>query len=103
MAVSALVYSLSTQPESFGRTTLEALALGRPVVGYDHGGVGELLGQLFPAGRVPLGNEAALATVSRKLLADPVWPAPVPASLTLAVMLRHTLDVYHELLAAARA
>jgi glycosyltransferase involved in cell wall biosynthesis len=36
-----------------GRTVLEALAVGRPVVGWDHGGVGELLRQLFPQGAVP--------------------------------------------------
>lgn len=49
-AVSNVVLSLSTQPESFGRTVLEALSLGVPVVGYDHGGVGEILNSLFPEG-----------------------------------------------------
>jgi glycosyltransferase involved in cell wall biosynthesis len=42
MAVSHLVCALSQQPESFGRTVLEAMALGKPVVGYDCGGVGEI-------------------------------------------------------------
>ncbi|MEZ5579451.1 MAG: glycosyltransferase family 4 protein [Candidatus Competibacteraceae bacterium] len=49
-AVSTLVLSLSAKPESFGRTVLEALSLGRPVVGYAHGGVGEILDRLYPAG-----------------------------------------------------
>ena len=44
-AISALVLQLSKKPESFGRTVIEALALCRPVLGYDHGGVGELLGR----------------------------------------------------------
>ena len=59
MAVSDIVCALSQQPESFGRTVLEAMALGKPVVGYDCGGVGELLASHFPAGRVPLGERAA--------------------------------------------
>lgn len=59
MAASDIVLALSQQPESFGRTVLEALALGKRVVGYDCGGVGELLGTLFPAGRVPLGTAHA--------------------------------------------
>lgn len=56
LAVSSVVASFSTHPESFGRTTLEALMLGTPVVGYDHGGVGEVLAQLFPTGRAIVGD-----------------------------------------------
>ena len=32
-----LVFSLSTQPETFGRTVLEALRLGKPVLGWSVG------------------------------------------------------------------
>ncbi|KAA0874364.1 glycosyltransferase family 4 protein [Nitrincola tapanii] len=53
-AVSDVVLSLSTKPESFGRTVLEALSIGTPVVGYDHGGVGELLTQFYPEGLVSI-------------------------------------------------
>ena len=96
MAVSTLVFSLSSQPESFGRTTLEALSLGVPVVGYDHGGVGELLGELFPKGRVPLNDEAALIAKVEQLLAN---SAVVPAvtDFRLDIMLQKTLRVYQEL------
>lgn len=59
-AASNLVLSLSTKPESFGRTVLEALSLGVPVIGYDHGGVGEVLGQVYPRGRVSLSDATAL-------------------------------------------
>ena len=58
--ISDLVFSLSTKPESFGRTVLEALSLGVPVVAYDHGGVGEILTAMFPSGKVPLGDQATL-------------------------------------------
>ncbi len=50
-AVSDIVLSLSNKPESFGRTVLESLCLGVPVVGYDHGGVGEILDHALPAGQ----------------------------------------------------
>jgi len=59
-AISDLVFSLSTQPESFGRTVVEALNVGVPVVGYDHGGVGEILNAVFPEGCVKLKNRQEL-------------------------------------------
>lgn len=97
-AVSDLVLSLSTKPESFGRTVLEALSLGRPVVGYDHGGVGEVLTRVYPAGCVPLGDPDALLARVAGLLHQ---PPPVPRShpFTLSAMLERTLDVYRELVA----
>ena len=62
-SVSDIVLSLSTKPESFGRTVLETLSLGVPVVGYDHGGVGEILTKLYPEGKVALGQVDLLADV----------------------------------------
>jgi glycosyltransferase involved in cell wall biosynthesis len=98
-AVSELVLSLSTRPESFGRTVLEALSLGRPVIGYDHGGVGEILAEVYPDGRVPLGDTEALVERVIEVLDR---PPPVPRShpFTLSAMLDRTLLVYHELIAA---
>ena len=60
MAVSNVVLSLSTDPEAFGRVTLEALALGKPVAGYDHGGVHEQLSAMLPAGRIPVSDWSAM-------------------------------------------
>ena len=56
LAACDVTLSLTLQPESFGKTVLEALALGRPVAGFDHGGVGELLEQYLPEGGVRLGD-----------------------------------------------
>jgi len=70
MAHAAAVVSLSTRPESFGRTVLEALSLGTPVVGYDHGGVGEILAAVYPEGRVPVGDHVAAADRLTRILAD---------------------------------
>ena len=55
--------SLSTKEEAFGRVSLEALRLGKPVLGFDHGGVAEQLSTLFPEGAVP--PEDLNATVSK--------------------------------------
>lgn len=55
-ALSVAVLSLSTKPESFGRTAVEAISLGKAVVAYNHGGVGETLGNIYPSGLVSLGD-----------------------------------------------
>lgn len=98
LAASSLVLSLTRQPESFGRTTLEALAMGVPVAGYAHGGVGEQLDALFPEGRIPALDVAAATGVVRDLLDDPP-PVRQPNPFTLERMLDGTLDVYRELTA----
>ena len=97
MAVSQLICALSQQPESFGRTVLEAMALGKPVVGYDCGGVGELLGELFPDGRVPPGDRSALLRASRRIINDELEPGEVGDPFTLKAMCDSTLEVYREL------
>ncbi|MCC4610207.1 glycosyltransferase [Xanthomonas campestris] len=95
-AASDLVLQLSRKPEAFGRTVVEALAVGRPVLGWAHGGVGELLTELQPAGAVPAFDTAALHACALGLLQRP--PAP-PAVLpyTLQAMQSATLKVYDEL------
>ncbi|MHB8454395.1 MAG: glycosyltransferase family 4 protein [Acidiferrobacterales bacterium] len=94
--VSDLVLSLSTRPESFGRTVLEALSLGIPVVGYRHGGVGEVLDTIFPAGAVPPGDAGALeAKVVGFMRSRPKVPVSQPFSLDR--MLDQTLELYREL------
>jgi glycosyltransferase involved in cell wall biosynthesis len=90
---SDLVLQLSRQPESFGRTVLEALSVGTPVVGWDLGGVGELLARHFPEGRVPAFSSDALLATTLRLLAGGSRPGPLQAR-TLAAMQGETLEVY---------
>jgi len=97
-SVADLVLQLSRQPEAFGRTVLEALSVGRPVLGWNHGGVGELLGELYPAGAVPLADDTALAGAARTLLSAPP-PMPVTIPYPLAAMQSATLDAYDRLIA----
>lgn len=95
-AVSDLVLSLSTKPESFGRTVVEALSMGVPVIGYDHGGVGEVLGHLYPQGRVPLADADALYRAVNESLTTAQPPLRNDRFL-LSEMVRQTLACYREL------
>ena len=95
-AISSLVLQLSNQPESFGRTVIEAIALCRPVLGYAHGGVGELLAELYPEGRVPPGDTTRLTERAAELLRL-APPVPLLTRYRLADMQAATLAVYHEL------
>lgn len=96
-AISDVVLQLSHRPESFGRVVTEALHMNRPVVGYDHGGVGELLRAAFPAGSVSLRDAESLANVTEHVLREshPIQRTAIP---TLSDMQRMTLNVYAELL-----
>ncbi len=95
-ASSNLVLSLSQQPESFGRTVLEALSLGVPVIGYDHGGVGEILATLLPEGRVSMGNMDELVTRVQSFL-ERTRSVSEANPYLLEHMLNKTLALYSEL------
>ncbi len=92
-SISTLILQLSTQPEAFGRTVIEALALCKPVLGYAHGGVGELLAELYPEGRVPPGDATRLVERAAELLrvAPPITPL---TRYRLVDMQAATLKVY---------
>ncbi len=95
MAVSDIVFSLTAEPEAFGRTTLEALSLGRPVIGYQHGGTEEILRLMQPEGLIPVGDIQAAADKVEAFQHQ----RPVPARehpFTLQNLLDRTLAVYQQ-------
>jgi glycosyltransferase involved in cell wall biosynthesis len=110
-AASDAVLQVSRKPESFGRTVVEALSVGRPVIGWAHGGVGELLRELYPHGAVPPFDAQALLTATRAAIvlshSSPQEAAPdacLPATMrerlrrySLAAMQDATLACYREL------
>ncbi|RJQ49479.1 MAG: glycosyltransferase [Gammaproteobacteria bacterium] len=100
-AASNLVLSLSQQPESFGRTVLEALSLGVPVIGYAHGGVGEILEAVYQQGLIPPGDVAAL---EQRVLEFMRQPPPVPEThpFSLQAMLDATMALYQDAALSAR-
>ena len=96
LAISNLVLSLSTQPESFGRTTLEALRLGVPTAGCDHGGVGEILRTIYPDGLLPLDRLHEACTHIAQLLQHSE-PVPTGDFFPLQAMLGQTVALYEQL------
>lgn len=97
LAISDMVLSLSTQAETFGRTSLEALSLGSPVVGWDRGGVAEILGKCYAVGLVPPEQGELLLEKIKTLLTTPVVPQPIH-DFSLRHMTDQTLAVYQQVL-----
>lgn len=93
-ALSAVVCNLSQHPEPFGRTVIEALAMGVPVVSYNYGGPAESLRDCLPQGLVPLNDPSALEdTVISMLQQRP--DIELPGAFTLEQQAESTLAVYH--------
>jgi glycosyltransferase involved in cell wall biosynthesis len=99
-AASDLILQLSRKPEAFGRTVIEALAVGRPLLGWAHGGVGELLRELQPEGAVPPFDAGALFAAAQRMLAHPP-PPPATMAYTLVAMQQATLAVYGDMVGDA--
>lgn len=93
MAVSDVVVSCSTDPEAFGRVTLEALAIGKSVAGYDHGGVHEQLDALLPEGKIPVGNQKEMANLLSKWSDKSIYPK-TENPFTLDCMLQKIIKTY---------
>ncbi|MFD2262493.1 glycosyltransferase family 4 protein [Lacibacterium aquatile] len=103
-----VVVSASTEPESFGRTLVEAQAMGRVVVATDHGGARETVVEGQSGWLVPPGDVMEMANALRTAL---VLPAAVRAAMGAKAQARArqlyakeamtgaTLAVYNELLA----
>ena len=93
IAFSDLTVGMSIDQESFGRTCTETIALGRPFLGYAHGGIAEQLDVMFPEGKVPVGDYIGAAQKVEK------WIAQVPQvdtsqTFKLETMLEKTLELY---------
>lgn len=97
LAISDVVLSLTSKPESFGRTVTESLALGRPVLGYDHGGVAEQLACLYPEGGVSVGDVDQAIQRLRSWYETGAPPRSVTLPFSLERMQRETLALYGRL------
>lgn len=96
-AVSNIVLSLSSKPESFGRTVLEALSMGVPVVAWDHGGVHEILSYLFPDGLCPLNDTERLSNKVVDILKKPSCHVRENDRFLLGNMQNDTISLYEDL------
>lgn len=90
-----IVLALRVTPEAFGRTTLEPLRLGKPVIGWAVGGVAEMLASMYPRGMVPPADLDALADCVQSWLRDPSLPGD-NRGFELSAMCESTLSTYHE-------
>ena len=96
LAASEIVFSLcSDPPEAFGRTIPESLHLGIPVIGWNHGGVQEVLAEVFPRGAVAPGSHTQLRERAREFLRQPPLVARADA-FGLRESMHKTLDVYQQ-------
>lgn len=96
--ICAVTCNLSQHAEPFGRTVIESLAMGVPVVSYNYGGPAESLKACFPEGLVPLGDRNILSkTVALLLNHRPT--IKLPESFTLTQQSASTIRVYEKALA----
>jgi len=104
---AADVVACPSRMEAFGRVSIEAQAMGRPVVVHRVGGLPETLIEGRTGWSVPPGDAAGLAAALDRALAvaaggDPDWPARARAFVAeryaLRAMTGGTLAVYRELL-----
>ena len=95
--ISDIVFNLSTEPEPFGRTTIEAISSGSKVIGWDHGGTKEILEELFPEGLVSLNNINDLKD-KVMVVANTDHPLPKENIFTSERMTQSTIDLYHQLI-----
>ena len=98
MSASELAFNLSNDPpEAFGRTVLETLCLGRPMIAWNHGGAAEILAEMFPRGAVEPLDFAALEQKTRRFLDAPPRVEKSDA-FTLEESMNKHLDVYRTLI-----
>ena len=90
LAFSDVVLSLSNQAETFGRTALEALSVGTPVIGWKRGGVAEILARLYPQGLIDVNDQVQLLKTVKFHIEQPQPVAPV-TQFSLQEMCQQTL------------
>ncbi|MGA9574241.1 MAG: glycosyltransferase, partial [Lysobacterales bacterium] len=99
MTASSLVFNLcSDPPEAFGRIVPEALSLGVPVIAWNHGGVREVLSEMFEAGAVEADNLPALIQKTRDFLQHAPMVEKSDA-FSLRTSMDQTMSLYHAALA----
>jgi len=95
-AISSIAYSTSNKPESFGRSVLEPLSLGIPTIGYNRGGVQEILQELYPYGAIEPGNDEELLQKTLNILDGNSTEVKPNTKFLTSRMCKETLRLYQE-------
>lgn len=74
LSASNVVLAIDNKPRSFGRTILEAVSMGKPVVGWKQGGIEEILSQTYPEGLIEKEDCLGLIAKIKTLLESPSRP-----------------------------
>ena len=107
LLADVVVSATSAEPEAFGRTTAEAMAMGRPVIATAHGGSLETVVDGETGWLVDPSNAEDMARAINEAMADPdrrkafgqAGQQRVRELFTLKTMCEKTLIIYRELLA----
>jgi glycosyltransferase involved in cell wall biosynthesis len=94
MERAAVVVVPSMLPEAFGLVGIEALALGRPVVATDVGGVGDWARSELGALCIPRADPFVLAEALDRVVADPSWGSRARERGATWVAQRHSLAAH---------
>ena len=95
-AISSIVYNTSNKSESFGRSILEPLSIGIPSIGYNRGGVKEILDELYPFGAVEPGDNDSLLHKSLSILDGNDTPIKKNTKFITSEMCKKTLSLYKD-------
>lgn len=106
MLLADVVVSASIKPESFGKTAVEAQAMGKPVIATAHGGSLETVVDQETGWLVPPGDETSMAAALLEAITDPSFAhrlgengkKRVSGLFTSAIMLEKTLLVYQDMI-----
>lgn len=96
LSAANIVLALANQPESIGITTLQALHLGTPVIGWDQAAYSEILRALYPQGMVKHYNAQVLCKTIKTQLENVSRPT-ISDQFTMQQMVKETLKLYEML------
>ena len=96
-SISSIVFNTSNKPESFGRSILEPLSIGIPCIGYNRGGVKEILEALFPYGLVEPDDDKAVLDKTLAILDGDGIEIKENTEFLTSNMCNQTIEFYKEI------
>ena len=95
-SISSVVFNTSNKAESFGRSILEPLSLGIPSLGYNRGGVKEILEELYPYGAIDPNKPKQLLEKTLEILNGNNCDINPNNKFLTSLMCKETLEFYKD-------